>query len=162
MYLLRLIWLFAAPWTLACQAPLSMGFFRQEYSSGLPSPSPGDLPNPGIKLASLASPTWEGRFFYCWATWETIYINRYIRYSQRQALVLSLLLNIYVIFISILLNLSVYLPTYSLSIYEKPFSPRLALTLWWNAQLLFYFLSFLAVVFFGTFWIAVASSFPKN
>ena len=38
-----------APWTVACQAPLSMGFSRQEYWSGLSCPSPGDLPNPGIK-----------------------------------------------------------------------------------------------------------------
>ena len=40
--------LFATPLTVACQAPLSMGFSRQEYWSGLPFPSPGDLPNPGI------------------------------------------------------------------------------------------------------------------
>ena len=46
--------LFAVPWTVACQAPLSMGFSRQEHWSGLPFPSPGDLPNPGIKLTSLA------------------------------------------------------------------------------------------------------------
>jgi len=46
--------LFAAPWTVAHQAPLSMGFSRQEYWSGLPFPSPGDLPNPGIKPGSLA------------------------------------------------------------------------------------------------------------
>ena len=39
----------AIPWTVACQAPLSMGFSRQEYWSGLPFPSPGDLPDPGIK-----------------------------------------------------------------------------------------------------------------
>ena len=39
----------ATPWTVACQAPLSMVFSRQEYWSGLPFPSPGDLPNPGIK-----------------------------------------------------------------------------------------------------------------
>ena len=38
--------------TVACQAPLSMGFYRQEYWSGLPFPSPGDLPNPGIKPGS--------------------------------------------------------------------------------------------------------------
>ena len=37
------------PWTVARQAPLSMGFSRQEYWSGLPFPSPGDLPNPGIE-----------------------------------------------------------------------------------------------------------------
>ena len=41
--------LFATPWTIAHQAPLSLGFSRQEYWSGLPSPSPGDLPDPGIK-----------------------------------------------------------------------------------------------------------------
>ena len=41
--------LFATPWTVAYQAPQSMEFSRQEYWSGLPSPSPGDLPNPGIK-----------------------------------------------------------------------------------------------------------------
>ena len=39
----------AIPWTIAHQAPLSMGFSRQEYWSGLPFPSPGDLPNPGIE-----------------------------------------------------------------------------------------------------------------
>ena len=41
--------LFATPWTVACQAPLSMAFSRQEYWSGLPFPSPGDLPDPGIE-----------------------------------------------------------------------------------------------------------------
>ena len=40
---------FATPWTVASQAPLSMGFFRQEYWSGLPFPPPGDLPDPGIE-----------------------------------------------------------------------------------------------------------------
>ena len=44
--------LFATPWTVAYQAPPSMGFPRQEYWSGLPFPSPGDLPNPGIKPGS--------------------------------------------------------------------------------------------------------------
>ena len=46
------VWLFATPWTVAHQAPLSMGFQRQEYRSGLPFLSPGDLLNPGIKPAS--------------------------------------------------------------------------------------------------------------
>ena len=41
------VWLFATPWTVAYQVPPSMGFSRQEYWSGLPFPSPGDLPNPG-------------------------------------------------------------------------------------------------------------------
>ena len=47
--------LFATPWTVAHQAPLSMGFSRQEYWSGLPFPSPGDLPDPGIEPRSPAS-----------------------------------------------------------------------------------------------------------
>ena len=46
--------LFATPWTVAYQAPLSVGFSRQEYWSGLPFPSPGDLPNPGIEPGSPA------------------------------------------------------------------------------------------------------------
>ena len=46
------ILLFAIPWTVACQAPLSMGFSRQEYWSGLPCPPPGDLLNPGIEPRS--------------------------------------------------------------------------------------------------------------
>ena len=44
----------ATPWTVARQAPLSMGFSRQEYWSGLPFPSPGDLPDPGIKPACVS------------------------------------------------------------------------------------------------------------
>ena len=46
--------LFATPWAVARQAPLSMGFPRQEHWSGLPFPSPGDLPNPGIEPGSPA------------------------------------------------------------------------------------------------------------
>ena len=42
------------PWTVACQTPLSMGFSRQEYWSGLPFPSPGDLPDPGIEPGAPA------------------------------------------------------------------------------------------------------------
>ena len=49
---------------------LSMGFSRQEYQSGLPCPPPGDLPDPGIELASLESPALAGRFFTNSATWE--------------------------------------------------------------------------------------------
>ena len=48
------VWLFATPWTVAYQAPPSMGFSRQEYWSGLPFPSPGDPPDPGIKPRSPA------------------------------------------------------------------------------------------------------------
>ena len=49
--------------TVALQAPLSRGFFKQEYWSGLPCPPPGDLPNPGIQPASLMSPSFAGKFF---------------------------------------------------------------------------------------------------
>ena len=49
-------WLFATPWTIAHPAPLSMGFSRQEYWGGLPFPTPGDLPTPGIKLKSPVPP----------------------------------------------------------------------------------------------------------
>ena len=52
--LLSRIRLFVTPWTAAYQAPLSMGFSRQEYWSGLPFPSPGDLPDPGIEPGSPA------------------------------------------------------------------------------------------------------------
>ena len=50
------IQLLEAPWTVACQAPLSVGFPRQEYWSGLPFSSPGDIPDPGIELLSTVSP----------------------------------------------------------------------------------------------------------
>jgi hypothetical protein len=52
--LLSCVRLFETPWTVAYQAPPSMGFSRQEYWSGLPFPSPGDLPDPGIKPGSPA------------------------------------------------------------------------------------------------------------
>ena len=55
---------------IACQAPLSMGFSRQEYWSGLPCPPPGDLPDPEIKPMSLTFPALAGRFFTTSATWE--------------------------------------------------------------------------------------------
>ena len=88
-------WLFATPWTVARQAPLSMGFFRQEYWSGLPCLSLGDLPNTRIKSGSLqfssvqllsrvwlfvtpwiaaclASPELASRFFTTSNTWEAL------------------------------------------------------------------------------------------
>ena len=51
------------PWTVAHQAPLSLGFSRQEYWSGLPFPPPGDLPDPGIEAKSPMSPALTGGFF---------------------------------------------------------------------------------------------------
>ena len=58
--MLSRVQLFATPWTVVHQAPLSLKFLGQEYCSGLPFPSPGDLPNPGIEPAS---PALAGRFF---------------------------------------------------------------------------------------------------
>ena len=63
--------LFVTLWTIARQAPPPIGFSRQEYWSGLPCPTPEDLPDPGIKLMSLISPALTGRFFTTSATWET-------------------------------------------------------------------------------------------
>ena len=57
------VWLFCNPWIVACQAPLSMEFSRQEYWSRLPFPTPGDLPDTGIKPTSPASPALPGGFF---------------------------------------------------------------------------------------------------
>ena len=62
--------LFATPWTIAHQAPLSMGFSWQECCSGLPFLSPADLPNPGIKFVSPESPALARGFFTTRATWE--------------------------------------------------------------------------------------------
>ena len=59
---LRSIWLFVTPWTVACQAPLSTGFSRQCWS-GMPFPPPGYLPDPRIEPTSLVSPVLAGEFF---------------------------------------------------------------------------------------------------
>ena len=62
--------LFATIWTVTHQAPLSMGFSRQEYCRGLPCPPLGNLPHPGIELAPFTSPALAGRFFTTSTTWE--------------------------------------------------------------------------------------------
>ena len=64
--------LFETPWAIARQVPLSMGFSRQEYRSGLPCPPPGDLPDPGIKFKSLISPVLAGGSFTTSVTWEAL------------------------------------------------------------------------------------------
>ena len=63
--------LFATPWTVTHQTPLSMEFSRQEYWSGLPFPTPGNLPNPRNKLASPESLALTDRFLTT-VTWEVI------------------------------------------------------------------------------------------
>ena len=70
MYVLSHVRLFVTPWTVARQAHLSIGFSRQEYWSGLPFPSPGDLPNPGIEPTFLVFPASAGGFFTTSTTWE--------------------------------------------------------------------------------------------
>ena len=70
--------LFETPWTVAHQAPLSMGFFRQEYWSGLLCPPPGDLPDPGIEPVSLMAPALAGGFFTTSATWEVPDISNWL------------------------------------------------------------------------------------
>ena len=74
--------IFATPWTVACQAPLSMGFSRKEHWSGLPCPPPGNLPDSGIELASLTSPALAGRFFTTSATSEAQPYRMFYRILQ--------------------------------------------------------------------------------
>ena len=83
--------LFATPWTVACQAPLSMGFSRQEYWSGLPFPSPGDLPNPGIEPGSPAleadgltsEPRYNNYKYICIQSRNTQYIRQMLTSIKR-------------------------------------------------------------------------------
>ena len=79
--------LFEIPWTVVHQSPLSMGFSRQEYWSGLPFPSPGDLPDPGIERCSLLCPELAGGFFTTSAPWEA---QRSCRLQLKRNLVLQL------------------------------------------------------------------------
>ena len=69
------VWLFVTLWIITCQAPLSIGFSRQEYWSGLPCPSPGNLPNPGIELMSLMSLRLASSVFTTSTTWDTLLIE---------------------------------------------------------------------------------------
>ena len=64
--------LFVTPWTVARKAPLSMGFSREEYWSGLLCPPPGECPNPGIEPASLTSLALAGGFFTTSAACEVL------------------------------------------------------------------------------------------
>ena len=73
----------ASPWTVTCQAPLSMGFSRQERWSGLLFPSSGDIPDPGMELMSLMSPALAGRFFTTSRTWEARGVPYCIQYFMK-------------------------------------------------------------------------------
>ena len=70
--------LFATLWTVARQAPLSMGFSRQEQWSELPCPPPGDLPDPGVEPAPLLSLALAGGFFTTSTTWELPQIHNHV------------------------------------------------------------------------------------
>ena len=74
--LLSHVWLFAAPRTIAYQALLSLEFSSQEYWSGLPFSSPGDLPDSRIESSFLISPVVAGKFFTNGATWEAEIISK--------------------------------------------------------------------------------------
>ena len=69
----NLVRLFVTLWTVAYQVPLSMGFSRQKYWSGLPCPHPGDLPDLGIESMSLMNSALAGRFFTTVDMWKAFY-----------------------------------------------------------------------------------------
>ena len=79
------VWLFVTPCTRAHQAPLSIGFSRPEYWTGLPFPPAGDLPDPGVKPMSLTSSALTGRFFTTSATWEAEFIMREVISTQHSS-----------------------------------------------------------------------------
>ena len=101
---------FVTPWTVAYQAPLFMGFSRQEYWIGLLFPSPGDLPNPGIEPMSLTSPALAGEFFTTLTTQEAHpyqFLIFYLLYYSHSNCFIMLILFFIIMFILdfLLLNL---------------------------------------------------------
>jgi len=70
--------LFETLWTVALQAPLSMGFSRQEYWSGLPCPPPGDFLTQGLNPSLQHLLHWQGGFFAISATWEALDTHCYV------------------------------------------------------------------------------------
>ena len=81
------VWLSVTPWTVARQAPLSMGFSRQEYWSGLPYTPPGDLPDLGIELRTPPSPELAGRFFNTEPPRKPIHTWGHFKNTDRSSLV---------------------------------------------------------------------------
>ena len=72
------------PGAVACQAPLSMGFSRQECWSELLCPPPGDLPDPGIEPVSLTIPAFVGGFFTANATWVHLKMEYYLAIKKNK------------------------------------------------------------------------------
>ena len=83
------VWLFSAQWTVAPQAPLSVGFSRQEYWAGLPCPPPGGLPDPGTEPMSVTSPTFSGWFFTIvplgklWCCYACLLMSRWVPVCEK-------------------------------------------------------------------------------
>ena len=82
---------FATLWTVANQSPPSIGFSRQEYWSGLPCTTIGDLHNPGMETTSLMSPALAGGFFTTSPTWEAqaIYVSPYQSFARNSGTYMS-------------------------------------------------------------------------
>ena len=85
-------------WIVALQAPLSIGFSRQEYWNGLSFPPPGDLTDPGIKPTSLMSPALAGGFFTTSTTWEALAWFYFCTSHCEDRTVMSVLTNCLVLF----------------------------------------------------------------
>ena len=105
------------PWTVALQAPLSMGFSRQEYQSELSCAPPGDLPDPGMEPVSLVIPALAGGFFYRCTTWKapvnSILIIFKLQFLDQYCGVscsLKLIQNIFWMFIKSQSRLAIFLP----------------------------------------------------
>ena len=79
--------LFGSLWTVACQAPLSMGILRVGMLECLPFPSPGDLPDPGIEPTPLTSPALAGGFFTSSAAWDPLSTQSWHQIPQVKGLV---------------------------------------------------------------------------
>ena len=83
---LSYVWLFGTSWTVAHRAPLSMGFPRQEYWSGLPFPFPGDLHDPRIEPTSFASSALAGGFFTTEPPGKPIYVYLILHWKVKHSL----------------------------------------------------------------------------
>ena len=98
------VWLCETLWIVACQSPLSMGLSRQEHWSGLPCPSPGDLPDSGIKHESLKTPALGSGLFTTSTTWEAPRSSVYFPPNK-----ICTFLNSYLSFLCILFFLFIFL-----------------------------------------------------
>ena len=112
--------LFVILWTVACQAPLSKGFYRQDYWSGLPFHPPRDLLDPGIKPASFASPALAGEFFTTDTTWEAPSLVLFYFMIMTKRLAIKSLKSIYLNFGSIQCNLRFLSLARRMSTYRNP------------------------------------------